>query len=434
MRIIADLHIHSKFSRATSSNMEIPEIAHYARLKGLNLVGTGDFTHPNWMRILEEGLTSDETGIHKPKNDPQSPIRFILGTEVSTIFEFENTTRKVHHVILTPSFGVAKQIIERLSHYGDLATDGRPTLKMSAAELVEVVTQISSENEVLPAHAWTPWFSMFGAFNGFDRLADCYQDMSSKIHALETGLSSDPPMNWRISNLDRLVLVSNSDSHSPWPWRIGREANIFELNKMDYGEILEAFREKDKNKLICTIETGPEYGKYHWTGHRNCKFSVPPPEAIALNNICPICHRKLTKGVDQRVEELADRPKGYRPRSSADYVHLLPLHEIIAATLKMEVLSSPKIWDIYNTAISHFSDEYNVLLNASEKELNTAIDPLIVKAIMRVRNGQFKIEPGYDGVYGKIILEEDEVPEKRTQNTSVRKEEQMKLDDYSEGT
>lgn len=429
MRVIADLHIHSKFSRATSSNMNIQEIAHYARLKGLSLVGTGDFTHPRWIKTLEESLREDPEGSYRPIDSSQSSVRFILTTEVSTIFEFENQSRKVHHVILTPSISVAKQINDRLARYGDLSIDGRPMLKISAPELVEEVMQTSPENEVFPAHAWTPWFSIFGAFSGFERFDDCYQDMSNKIHALETGLSSDPPMNWRVSALDRLTLISNSDSHSAWPWRIGREANILELEKISYTEVLEAIRDKEKKKLKCTIETDPAYGKYHWTGHRNCGFSVPPEKAVALNNICPVCHQKLTKGVDQRVEELADRPKGYEPEGTPGYIHILPLHEIIAAVLKVDTLSSPKVWDVYNSLIAAFGDEYTVLFDTSEKELAEKAEPTIAREIIQVRRDKIEIEPGYDGVYGKIITEG------KGESTGHRPKEGLKkqqhcLDDY----
>jgi len=314
MRVIADLHIHSKYSRATSQKMNINEITRFAEMKGLNLIGTGDFTHPKWLSELKSSLVEDgDTGVYKPVNAPGSAVRFMITGEVSTIFSWEGRTKKVHHLILTPNIETAEQINERLSRFGDLSADGRPTLEMTAAELVEEVMEVSTMNEVIPAHVWTPWFSVFGAFSGFDSIEDCYEDMSGHIHALETGLSSDPPMNWRLSRLDRYTLVSNSDSHSPYPWRMGREANVFELPRLTYGEVLDAVRRKDPERFLFTIETDPAYGKYHWTGHRKCGVSLPPAEAIKLGNRCPVCGRPLTKGVEQRVEELADRPYGFKP-------------------------------------------------------------------------------------------------------------------------
>jgi uncharacterized protein (TIGR00375 family) len=234
MRVIADLHIHGKYSRATSEQMSIPEIARFAKIKGLNLVGTGDFTHPQWLKEIKDTLIEDDdSGLYKLAT-ADSPVRFMLQTEVCTIFDYKGESKKVHHVILTPNLETAVQVNERLTRFGSLSADGRPILNVSAPQLVEEVMAVSVDNMVFPAHAWTPWFSIFGAFSGFDTVEDCYQDMTRHIHALETGLSSDPPMNWRLSTLDRFALVSNSDCHSFWPWRIGREANVFELDEFTY--------------------------------------------------------------------------------------------------------------------------------------------------------------------------------------------------------
>jgi len=405
MRIISDLHVHSKYSRATSSNMDISKIAHFARIKGLNLVGTGDFTHPRWLKDLKESLVEvSGTGLYKPAETAEPHVWFMITGEVSTIFDFEGETKKVHHVILVPSIDVAEQINDRLSHYGDLEVDGRPTLNMSAPHLVEEVMEVSSDNMVFPAHAWTPWFSVFGAFSGFDRMEDCYQDMTKNIHALETGLSSNPPMNWRLSVLDRFTLLSNSDSHSSWPWRLGREANVFDLEKVTYWEIVDSIRKKDPRRLKFTIETDPAYGKYHWTGHRACGVSLTPEEAIKLGNRCPVCHRGLTKGVEQRVEELADRPYGFRPPGSPGYMHLLPLSEILSAVLEAASPNSQKVWSIYNLLIQNFGNEYNVLIDAEFNDIARATNPLIAEALIRVREGRVKVIPGYDGVYGQIII------------------------------
>ena len=409
MRVIADLHIHSRYSRATSQKMCIEEIARFAKIKGLNLVGTGDFTHPKWLKELQESLIKEEeANLYKPARNPEAPIYFMITGEVCTVFTHKDEIKKIHHVILTPDIDTAIQINDRLTKYGSLESDGRPTLNMTASQLVEEVMEVSSDNEVFPAHAWTPWFSIFGAFSGFNNVEECYEDMTKYIHALETGLSSDPPMNWRLSALDRYTLVSNSDSHSFWPWRIGREANVFELKKLTYHEILEAIRKKDKDRFKFTIEVNPAYGKYHWSGHRKCGVSLSPKEAIKFGNTCPVCRRKLTKGVEQRVEELADRPEGFRPENAIDYMHLLPLSEIIASVLGIENLSVQKIWKLYNPLIAHFGNEYAVLIDAPYEELSKVVNPKIAEAIVRVREGKVKVIPGYDGVYGQIIFFEEE--------------------------
>ncbi|MEM3478672.1 MAG: endonuclease Q family protein [Candidatus Bathyarchaeia archaeon] len=405
MRVIADLHIHSRYSRATSTNMNIPKIVRFSQIKGLTLVGTGDFTHPKWLRELKENLEDAYgIGLYEPVSMPGAQVWFMITGEVSTVFSFNGESKKVHHVILTPSIEVAEQINDRLSKYGDLEADGRPTLNMSAAQLVEEVIEVSGDNIVFPAHAWTPWFSVFGAFSGFDRMEDCYQDMVKHIYALETGLSSNPPMNWRLSALDRFTLLSNSDSHSSWPWRIGREANLFDVKRLTYLDIVDSIRRKDANILKLTIETDPAYGKYHWSGHRACGVSLPPEEAIKAGNKCPVCHKRLTKGVEQRVEELADRPYGFRPPNSPGYMHLLPLSEVISAVIGANSPSSQRVWSIYNALISRFGNEYAVLMDAGFDEIARAANPLIAEAVVRVREGRVKVIPGYDGVYGQIII------------------------------
>lgn len=407
MRVIADLHIHSRYSRATSPKINIEEITRFAQIKGLNLMGTGDFTHPQWLKELTEDLVEvPDTNLYKPAKHPESPIHYMITTEVSTIFTFEGHVKKIHHVLLTPSLDTAVQVNERLAKYGSLSIDGRPVLDMSAPQLVEEVMEVSSENVVIPSHAWTPWFSIFGAFSGFNRVEDCYQDMTKHIFALETGLSSDPPMNWRLSALDGFALVSNSDSHSVWPWRIGREANVFELGRLTFREVIEAIKKKDE-RFKFTIETDPAYGKYHWTGHRNCKVSLSPREAIKLENQCPICNRRLTKGVEQRVEELADRPMGFEPEGVPGYVHLLPLSEIISNVLGTTYLGTQKVWSVYNLLVKKFGDELTVLIETSGEELSKIVNPKIAEAIIRIREEKARIIPGYDGVYGQLMLFEE---------------------------
>jgi len=413
MRVIADLHIHSCYSRATSQRMHIEEIARFAKIKGLNIVGTGDFTHPKWLKELQENLVQEsDTGLYKVAKNPESPLYFMITTEVSTIFTVENETKKIHHVILTPNIETTVQINERLMKYGDLAVDGRPTLNMDAPHLVEEIMEVSRENMVFPAHAWTPWFSIFGAFSGFNNIEECYQDMTKHIYALETGLSSDPPMNWRLSKLDKYTLVSNSDCHSFWPWRIGREANVFELKNLSYHEVVDAIRLKDRERFKFTIETNPAYGKYHWTGHRNCNVALSPQDATKLGNICPVCRRELTKGVEQRVEELADRPAGFKPENAIGFMRLLPLSEIIVAVLGVGSPSTRKVWNIYNQLVEKFGNEYTVLIDTSKDKLSKVVDEKIAEAIVRVRKGQVRVIPGYDGVYGKLIISNENFTEK----------------------
>ena len=405
MKVIADLHIHGRYSRATSEQMCITEIARFSKIKGLNLVGTGDFTHPKWLKEINEILTPEaDTGLFKLISNTDSPVRFMLTTEVCTIFDYRGESKKVHHVILTPSMETAVQINEALKRFGDLSSDGRPILNMTASQLVEQVMVISSGNMIFPAHAWTPWFSVFGAFSGFDSMEDCYQDMTKHIHALETGLSSDSPMNWRLSKLDRFALLSNSDCHSFWPWRIGREANVFQLQKFTYQEVTGTIKNNDPARFKFTIQVDPAYGKYHWTGHRNCKVSLSPQEAIKFNNVCPVCHRKLTKGVEQRVEELADRPINFKREDAPGFLRLLPLSEIIATVLGTDSPSTQAVWKNYNLLVEKFGDEYTVLIDTPMEALVKVVDAPIAEAIVKVRNGAVKVTPGYDGVYGQLVL------------------------------
>ncbi len=400
MRIIADFHIHSKYSRATSQKMDLDGISRGAKLKGLNLVGTGDFTHPLWLKELKSKLREKDFGIYEYKG-----INFILTTEVNTDFEFEGKIRRVHHVIHAPSFEIVEQINEALSKFGDLTKDGRPTLKISAPELVEILMQISKDIFIYPAHAWTPHFGIFGSRVGFSSIEECYQDMSKYIYALETGLSSDPPMNWRLSKLDKYTLISNSDSHSPHTWRIGREANFFELKKLDYKELHKVIKKKDPKKFLFTLEVNPNYGKYHYTGHRNCGVCLHPKEAMKLNNICPVCGKKLTIGVLQRVEELADREEGFRPKNSIDFKTLLPLYELISHVTGIKQLYSEKVLRIHDSLIKKFGNELRILLEVKREELEKFGDKRLVDLIMKNREGKIKIRPGYDGVYGEIVEE-----------------------------
>jgi uncharacterized protein (TIGR00375 family) len=402
--------------------MNITEINRFAKIKGLKLVGTGDFTHPKWHNELTAELTEiPDTSLYRPTKKPESPIRYMITAEVSTIFDFNDETKKIHHVILTPDLETASQINDRLKHYGNLGVDGRPILNLTAPQLVEEIMQFSDENMVIPAHIWTPWFSLFGAFSGFNSVEDCYQDMTRHISALETGLSSDPPMNWRLSILDKFALVSNSDCHSHWPWRIGREANVFELDNLTYMEVIDTLRKKDPNRFRFTIETNPAYGKYHWTGHRNCNVSLSPQEAIKYGNRCPVCGKKLTEGVEQRVEELADRPANFKPPNAIGYKRLLPLSEIVTAVLGVAYQGAQKVWNVYNPLIEKFGDEYSVLMDAPLEEMAEIVEPRIAEAIVRVREEKMKVIPGYDGVYGQLSIFEERQEEDVIQGKPFQK-------------
>ncbi len=405
MRIVADLQVHTPYSRATSQNMNLKQLDHYARLKGLGVVGTGDFTQPDWRRSLSRELEEDDgSGLYRLKSSSASSILFMVSGEVNTTFAFEDRSRRVHHCLLTPSLESAGAVSDRLARFGNLSSDGRPTLKMSAPELVDEVLEADPRCVVFPAHAWTPWFSVFGSNSGFDSIRDCYQERTGRIFALETGMSSDPAMNWRLSQLDRLCLVSNSDAHSAWPWRLGREANVFELDRASYDGIVEVIGTKDTTRFSFTIETTPAYGKYHWTGHRSCGISMSGADAKKAGNKCPKCGKKMTRGVEERVEELADREPGFRPEQAIGFRHLLPLSEIIALVNGEQNPGSSKVWNIYNALTKKFRSEYAVMLDAPASELVEAAGTELGRAILKVRTDDVLVEPGYDGVYGRIRL------------------------------
>ncbi|TRO49097.1 DNA helicase UvrD [Candidatus Bathyarchaeota archaeon] len=424
MRVFADLHIHSRYSRATSPRMNLKEIAYYAQMKGLNLVGSGDFTHPKWFNQIKEILITDpNTNLYKVNGAIENSVQFMLTTEVCTLFNFENSIKKIHHVIFAPNLEVITQINSALEKYGNLNSDGRPILKISCVDLVEKIMDVSKDNLIFPAHIWTPWFGILGAFSGFNNIEDCYQDMIKYIYAIESGLSSDPPMNWRLSNLDKFTLLSNSDCHSFWPWRIGREANVFDLEKLSYREVIGAIKNKPAQKLKFTIETDPGYGKYHWTGHRNCKISLSPKQAKRFNNICPVCRKKLTKGVEQRVDELADQPINRKPKNAPSFLRLLPLSNIITEVLNVGSPSTQAVWKIYSELIRNFHNEYFVLIEAPRDDLLKIVDFPIANAILKVREGDFEVIPGFDGVYGQLVLDTDikkiKLPRSKVSQTNI---------------
>ncbi len=403
MKIIADLHIHSKYSRATSKDMSIPELVHWAKLKNIKLLGTGDFTHPGWLQELKKYLK--QISKHTFEYDG---VKFILTGEISNIFSRKGKTYRVHNIIFLPDFNSVEKFNKLLQPYGELVSDGRPVVSIDCIDLVELVNSVSENSLIVPAHAWTPHFSIFGSLSGFDSIEECFGKYAKYIKSIETGLSSDPKMNWRLSKLDNITLISNSDAHSPQ--NLGREANVFDIddNVEDiYSEIVRIITTKDKKKFLYTIEFYPEEGKYHYDGHRECKICWSPQETKKYKGICPVCGRKVTVGVLNRVEELADRQETeIVPQNVIPYKSVIPLMEIIADALNLGK-GTQRILNEYIYITTQVAAEFEVLLSLNEEELRKKINPRIVEGIMKVRNGEVDIFPGYDGEYGKINIRWD---------------------------
>ena len=396
VRIIADLHIHSRFSRATSRDMDLEHLARWARWKGIGLLGTGDFTHPRWFRELSGKLVPVAEGIYEFNG-----ARFMITGEISCIWSQGGRQRRVHFLVLVPSLEDAARINRELSRLGNTAADGRPTFGISGRKLLHVVLGAAPEAAVIPAHAWTPWYSVFGSNSGFDSLEEAFGEDMERIFAIETGLSSDPPMNWRLSALDRVALVSFSDAHSPA--KLGREACVFELPELGYGALISAIRDKDRERFLFTVEFFPEEGKYHYDGHRACNVVLAPRESLKLKNRCPVCGRPLTVGVLHRVEALADRPEGFVPEGAIPYKSLVPLEEIIAQALGAGT-GTKRVREEYRKLVERFGGEFAILLDLPEEEIEREIPGAIGRAILKVRRGELEIRPGYDGVYGEIVI------------------------------
>jgi uncharacterized protein (TIGR00375 family) len=392
----ADLHMHSHYSRATSPDMNIEAIARAAKVKGVDIIGTGDFTHPLWMKELKAKLT-DVGGIYE-----YDGTKFVISGEISLIYKKNGKQRRVHHIILAPDFPTADQINDYLSRKGRRDYDGRPIFGIDSIELVDSLMKISREIEVIPAHAWTSWYGIFGSMSGFDSLEECFEEKTKHIHAIETGMSSDPAMNWRIPFLDDITLVSNSDSHSPHPWRLGREANVFDLKKVDYSSIISAIR--SRKGFAHTIETYPEYGKYHVDGHSACNFSCTPEETKKLKGICPKCNKPLIIGVQSRINELAGRKEGYKPKDSIPFKAVIPLHELVSFSIGAGI-ATQKTQQVCSLLLNRFGSELNILLDVKKQDLEKVAGEKIADIIERNRSGSLKFVPGYDGVYGKIASE-----------------------------
>ncbi len=426
MRFIADLHIHSKYSRATSKEMVLEEIDRWADDKGILVMGTGDFTHPVWFKEIKEKLEPAEAGLFKLKSQYKkktlkgnlSETRFLLTSEISSIYSKvsaetgEKNVHRIHNLVFAPDIETIESIITQLSLIGNLKSDGRPILGLDAEELARIVFNVNPEAVIIPAHAWTPWFSVFGSMSGFDSLEECFGKQAKHIFAIETGLSSDPAMNWRLSKLDNISFISNSDCHSLQ--KIGREANIFDT-ELSYSGIIDAIRNgipnqhksaqnQHKSAFIATIEFFPEEGKYHYDGHRNCDVVFAPEETKKHKNICPKCGKKLTIGVMNRVDELADRGVDYKDDKRVPYYSLIPLDEIIAESFGLVGTKTKKVVEEYNNLIKSLGSELKILLEVNEEEIKLFADPRVAEGIKRVRNGQVKIHPGFDGEYGKIKI------------------------------
>jgi len=412
MKFIADLHIHSKFSRATAKNLDFENLYIAAQCKGITVVGTGDFTYPRWFSEIKTKLCPAEPGLFKLRDefaklcDQRVPascrgsVRFLLATEISNIYKKDGKTRKNHNLVLAPSLEVAEKFSARLDKIGNIKSDGRPILGLDARDLLEISLEISDQACLIPAHIWTPWFSMLGSKSGFDSVAECFEDLTPHIFAVETGLSSDPPMNWRVSGLDGLTLVSNSDAHSPA--NIGREANYFNT-ELSYNSIRSAIQSGDPDQFLGTFEFYPEEGKYHLDGHRNCEVRLWPPKTIEHGGKCPQCGKALTLGVLYRVEELADREKGRKPQKYHPYYSVIPLLDIFSEILRAGP-KSKKVAHAYATAIQRLGSEFNILHHLQPQAIEAAGIPLLGEAVRRMRNNKIDVLPGYDGKYGQVKI------------------------------
>lgn len=428
MRIIADLQIHSKYSRACSQDLSPKNIGAWADKKGIGVIGTGDFTHPKWLNELKEALEEVKPGLYK-LSDGSASAYFMLTTEVSSIYKQGDKVRRVHNMIFAPSLEAVEGIIQGLEKRGaNLKADGRPIMGVHCDDLVKIVKDASPEAEIIPAHVWTPHFGVFGSLSGFHSIEEAFGTEAKYIKCIETGLSSDPKMNWQISSLDNYSLTSNSDAHSLR--KIGREANVFEIDekKLTYTEIISALYSKDPKRFLYTIEFFPEEGKYHLDGHRDCKFSCLPKQTKKLKGLCPVCGKKLLVGVLNRVDELSNRDSGFIPARAVPYKSVIPLEEIIAEVLGVGV-ASKKVSFMYEGMLAHEGGgfrvesngvqnssritEFEILLDLKEEQIAQMSSPEIAKAIIQVRQGNVEIQAGYDGVFGKIhILNNKKIKQK----------------------
>ncbi len=415
MKFIADLHIHSRFSRATSKQLNPVELDYWAKIKGVNVVGTGDFTHPAWTAELKEHLEEAEEGLYRlkkefvrdnPVKDPPQ-VRFMLSAEISNIYKKNGKVRKIHNVVLAPDFEAVEKIQRKLADRKfNITSDGRPILGMDARDLLEMLLETDERIFFIPAHIWTPWFAVLGSKSGFDSIEECFEDMTRYIWAAETGLSSDQPMNWICSFLDKFTMISNSDAHSPE--KLGRNANIFSTD-LSYQAVIEAMKHQDKPDFVGTIDLYPQEGKYHYDGHRKCGVRFDPVQTLEHGGICPVCGKPLTLGVAHRVASLADRDNPLERPHRKEFHYIIPLKEILGEINKTGS-ASKKVDNLYFRAISQIGNENYILLEADYQEIKKHSGELLAEAIRRMRQGQVIIEEGFDGEYGKIkLFEKNEI-------------------------
>lgn len=413
MKFYADVHLHSYYSRATSKNLNLEYLNLWGQLKGIQVIGTGDFTHPAWFEELKLKLEPAEEGLFRLKKEyrdvtknelPKAcarDVRFMLTVEISNIYKRLDRVRKVHNCVFAPSFEAADRIRQCLGKIGNIRSDGRPILGLDSRDLLEIVLESDPLSYLIPAHIWTPWFSALGSKGGFDSMEDCFGDLTEHIFALETGLSSDPLMNWRLSQLDPYVLVSNGDAHSPQ--KLGREATIYDT-ELSYPAIYHALKNHQTDKgLAGTLEFFPEEGKYHYDGHRLCKTRLHPRQTAEHNGLCPVCGKPVTVGVMARVEELADHPEGRKSPHWRPYYSLVPLVEIIAETQEQGA-NSKKVQLIYQDMLAKLGNELQILFDCPLDEIQKASGALLAEGIGRMRKGDIQIAAGYDGEFGKIKI------------------------------
>ncbi|MFA7245402.1 MAG: endonuclease Q family protein [Candidatus Magasanikbacteria bacterium] len=426
MKKVLDLHIHSKYSRACSKSLELPLIAKTCETKGIDIISTSDFTHPKWFQHMKDCLVEDTEGVYKLKTSPagtassqstspnrrgddvDSKTRFIVGTEIASIKKHKGKTRRIHLLIFAPSIEVAEKFNNKLNKMGfNLKSDGRPILGLTSKQILELMLETDERMMMIPAHAWTPWFGIFGSKGGYDSLQDAFEELTPYVRAIETGLSSDPLMNWRLSSLDNITLISNSDAHSNA--KLGREANVFYFKSekdITYTEIKRIIDEQDRKKFISTIEFFPEEGKYHYDGHMSCNFSCAPEETKKLKGLCPKCGKKLIIGVENRVHELADRSieeARDAGKRKIPYQSIVPLAEILADVFACGV-NTKKVSETYEKLLQNFHNEFFILLEADLSQIAKVPGEKIAEAISRVRSGNIFVKPGYDGVFGTVKI------------------------------
>jgi DNA helicase-2/ATP-dependent DNA helicase PcrA len=414
MRFFADLHLHSRFSRATSRQLTLPMLHAWAQRKGLTVVGTGDITHPEWLEEIADQLVPAEEGLFRLRPELaaeadravpgacRGEVRFLLQGEVSSIYKHDGAVRKVHNLVFCPDLAAARRLVGTLDRLGNVRSDGRPILGLSSRNVLEILLESGDGAYLVPAHVWTPWFSILGSKSGYDAVDACFGDLSGHVFALETGLSSDPEMNWRVSQLDRFALLSNSDAHSPA--NLGREANEFEV-PLAYPALFASLRGAAAGApgFLGTVEFFPEEGKYHLDGHRKCSRRLEPRESRAAKGLCPGCGTPLTIGVLHRVEELADRPAGARPATARPFTRLVPLAEVVGESLGVGP-ASRRVAELCERVLAQVGPELAVLRDAPPEDVARVAGPLVAEAVSRVREGHVLVEPGYDGEFGTVRI------------------------------